>query len=135
VFQNQRTMIQIIVAVILLCIFSSPMLAATYEKKESDYDHKTIYLRGYELVTKQGIHYQTNQKFLYEDGYLIYSETLAGTLRKAACLSGSELCDKWTKDPNSFKRYEGKRAKIKTDERLENNKLEEVIMDIRLLNK
>jgi len=134
-FKKKRSVIKMIVTVALLSVFSSPVFAATYEKTESDYGHKTIYLRGYELVTKKGVHYQTKKEFLYKDGYLIYSETPTGTLRKAACLGGSSLCEQWTKNPQSFEKYENKRAKVKTDERIENNASEECIMDIKLLKK
>ena len=132
---RKRSVIGMVVIVALLSAFFSLVFAATYEKTESDYGHKTIYLRGYELVTKKGVHYQTNKEFLYKEGYLLYSETPTGALRKAACLGGSNLCEKWTKDPKLFEKYENKRAKVKTDERLVNNESEECIMDIKILKK
>jgi len=132
-YKNKPNIISKIMFVILVGIFTSPVLAATYEKQESDYGHKTIYLRGYEIVTKQGVHYQTNKPFQYKEGYLIYSETSTGaTQRKAACLA--DICKKWTNDPKSFKRYEDKRAKVKTDERLDDkNEFEECIMEIKII--
>jgi hypothetical protein len=133
-FRNKQNIISKIMSVILVSIFTSPVLAATYEKTESDYGHKIIYLRGYEIVAKQGIHYQTKKPFQYKEGYLIYSETSTGiaTQRKAACLA--DICNKWTNDPKSFKRYEDKRAKVKTDERLDNNnEFEECIMEMKII--
>lgn len=116
------------------CVFASSAFSAAYEKQESDYGHKTVYFREYKIEVKQGSDYKTGKSFQYKEGYLIYSETPVGTIRVAACLAN--ICEKWTNEPNSFKQYEDKRAKIKTDERLaDNDQMEECIIEIKLIKK
>lgn len=107
--------------------------SAAYEKQDADFGHKTVYFESYENVVKQGVNYKTNKPFQYKDGYIIYTEKSAGTPRRAACLA--DMCSMWTNDPKSFEKYRGKRAKVKTDERLEGDLSEEVFMEIKILTK
>ena len=101
---------------LLVCfIFLSYVSSEAYEIKDKDDSKKIVFLRGYEIKDKK-------------EGYLIYSDTPAGTLHKAACISAK--CDKWTKNPQLFDKYKKKKIKIKTGERHQNNLREECILDI-----
>lgn len=123
------------VFIILLCGLSLNGIAATYEKTDRDYGHKTIFFVKYEVVSKVGIDYKSDKPIQYQEGYVVYSEIPSGTERRAACLA--DICEKWTKNPSLFEKYVDTRANVKTDERFvkvkDSEESEECIIGIKLI--
>lgn len=112
---------------IVFLLISQSAIAVAYEKKESDYGYKTVYIENFKIVNKQ---YGNGPK--YKEVHLVYKETYGGDEHNSACLTS--LCEKFITNKNGFEKYIGKRAKLKIDDRLDNNeKFEEVIMGLSII--
>jgi hypothetical protein len=93
----------------LISIGANCAFAATYEKQDQDYGQKSIWLMKFIIEKKKD-----TQGGTYQEGYILYKESIAGRDHKARCLA--KICGEFLKNPTRFKEYEEKRASVKTED-------------------